>query len=423
MKILFRSRLILTLAALVMIVAVAVPLVFSAGQVHASPAQRNASSSGNPSNSPFYAVRPNGSGHTALHLSNSSISLPIGHFLYVDDGSCPDLIDVYRTTASGLVHIGAFFSGGCGSSTLFGTQDMAVTPANGAHLVPCLVYTDLFHGLVESFPINANGSLGSRVSHLANFDPIDVHISSDGNLVYVDSRPSSGSILSSYSLGTACALTALTTLSTTHFYVSFALASLSDLVTVDSKTGTIDTYALTPIGGISLLNSVPGQIGVNFSSAPDSVAVQTTGGPDVFTGQASLSRPEAQGGQENLVTGAISFLTGSPASDTNPFSKNGAATLFDNSDALLVQGEQYSNSLAVYSVTAGNMAFKEETHLNPFGGGEPSAFAQLSNVLFVNTDFFGDVEACNLSSAGASGCVTVAILTNPYGIEAGIVAL
>jgi hypothetical protein len=381
-----------------------------------------------PGNSAFYATRPSSRGRGATQVNTSPLLLPLtaGHFLYVDDGSCPDIIDVYKTTTTGLLHVGAFFTGGCNSSTLFGTQDIAVTPANGTHVVPCLVYTDYFHGLIESFPLSPTTGLPSSLaSRLLNSRPIDVHISQDGSLTYVNSLVFT-SALASYSLGAGCTLTALTKLATTHFYVSFALASLTRLLTVDSHTGTIDTYALTPAGGISLLNSVPGQISVTFSSAPNAVAVQTSGGTDVFTGQATLSRPEAQGGQENFTTGTINFLTGSPASDPNIFSSDGSAVLFDNTDSLLIQAEQYSNTLAVYSVTAGSpgsMTFLERTSLSLFGGSEPSAFAQLGSVLFVNTDFFGAVEACQLSGTGVSGCVTLGLLSNPNGVEAGTVVL
>ncbi|HET8852002.1 MAG TPA: hypothetical protein VFN02_05705, partial [Ktedonobacteraceae bacterium] len=218
-----------------------------------------------------------------------------------------------------------------------------------------------------------------------------------------------------------CALTPLPSLSTTRFYVSFALASLTRLVTANSNTGTIDTYTLTPSGGISLLKSVTGQI----SFQPDSVAVQTTGGSDVFTGQATFNPPLAQGGNENLSTGDISFLSGSPKRDPDFFNSDGAAVFVDNSDSLLVQGEQGSATLVLYSFTASSMMLKENDIFLDFQFAEPTSFAQLGNILFVNGGVGGDVEACPISSSGIPrfGCRTVAVLSDSSGFAGGSVIL
>ena len=421
----FRSKLMLTLAALVLIAAaVAVPLAFSSGYSHAAPAQHNASNRGKLDGTPFRATRKTRSVRAHVHpgraeLSTASVSGDPS-FLYVDDGSSFDLIDVFQVSTIPISFVGAFPTGGSFSSGFFGTQDIAVTPANSTH-GPCLVYIDNSNGFVSSFPINANGTLGGRVSHLFNFNPIDVHISLDGTLVYVNSLSfSNTSRLTPYSLGAGCALTALPSLSTTHFYVSFVLPALTRLVTVDSNTGHIDTYALTPSGGISLLNSVPGQI-----FQPDSVAVPT-GVSDVFTGQATNNSPRAQGGLENPTTGAINFLSGSPVRDPDPFNSDGAAVFVDNSDSLLVQGEQGSASLVLYSFTASSMALKQNNVFLDFRFAEPTTFAQRGNVLFVNGGVGGDLEACLISSSGIAfppGCQTVAVLSNTTGFAGGSVIL
>jgi len=425
---LIRSKLMLTLAALVLMAAVvAVPLAFSGGYSHAAPAQRNASNKGKPDGTAFRATRKTRSVRAHVHHNSamtSATSVSGDPFLYVDDGSFVDLIDVFQVSTTSISFVGAFPTGGSFSSGFFGTQDIDVTPANGIHTAPCLVYIDNSNGFVNSFLINTNGSLGARVSHLPNVNPIDVHISQDGKLVYVNSLTSSNTArLASYSLGAGCVLTALTTLSTTHFYVSFALASLTDLVTVDSNSNihTIDTYALTPSGGISLLKSVTGQI----SFQPDSVAVQTTGGSDVFTGQATFNPSLAQGGNENLSTGDISFLSGSPKRDPDFFNSDGAAVFVDNSDKLLVQGEQGSATLVLYSFTASSMALKENDIFLDFQFAEPTSFAQLGNILFVNGGVGGDVEACPISSSGIPrfGCRTVAVLSDSSGFAGGSVIL
>jgi len=428
MHTLIRSKLILTLAALVlMAAAVAVPLAFSSGYSHAAPAQRHASNRGKPDGTAFRATRKTRSVRAHVHhnsVMTSATSVSGDPFLYVDDGSFFDLIDVFQVSTTSIRFVGNFHPAFSSfSSGFFGTQDIAVTPANGIHTTPCLVYIDNSNGLVDSFRINATTGLPvAMVSQKSNFNPIDVHISSDGTLVYVNSLTSSNtSRLAPYSLGAGCALTALMPVPTTHFYVSFALASLTRLVTVDSNTGHIDTYALTSSGGISLLNSVPGQI----SFQPDSVAVQTMGGSDVFTGQATFNSPKAQGGNETLSSGAITPLSGSPQTDPDPFNSDGAAVFVDNSDKLLVQGEQGSASLVLYSFTTSTMALKQNDVFLDFQFAEPTTFAQLGNVLFVNGGVGGDVEACLISSSGIGfpGCQTVAVLSDTSGFAGGSVIL
>ncbi len=215
------------------------------------------------------------------------------------------------------------------------TQDIDATPANGVH-GPCLVYTDFENGFVDSFPILTTGGLGTEVSHLAiGSFPVDAHISQNGKLVYVDSLVTLGppSLLSSYKLGAGCVLTPLSSFTaTSNFYVSLALLNPTRLLTADVDTGSLDTYALTPSGGISLLNSVPGQ----FTTFPSQVASLRTrnGQHEVFTGRFGL--PQAQGGLESLATGAITFLNGSPVSDP---SGSNAASIYADEDRLLAGRE------------------------------------------------------------------------------------
>src|SRR6202043_1742015 len=97
---------------------------------------------------------------------------------------------------------------------------------------------------------------------------------------------------------------------------------------------------------------------------------------------------------------------------------NGAAVFFDSKDSFLIQGEQFSGTLASYSVlagtpgTVGSISFKSETPL-AVTSNFPSTFAHLGSTLFVDGEYNGDIEACHMSPGGASGCATVAVLTNP----------
>jgi hypothetical protein len=344
------------------------------------------------------------------------------HYLYAEDGTCPDSIDVYKIGKS-LTHVGNFPNDGCGNQGYFGTSSIAVTGTNSVH-GPCLVYISQ-SGYVDSFPINADGSLGSEVSHVptvGNALPADVVISSDGKFAYV----SDSSIdLESYGIGAGCALTFLKAAPTTELYISFALDG-TRLIAPDTNTGNIDTWTLGPNGSITFLASAPGQI-----SRPDSIALQikhTKSGTvtNVFTGQAVISAPQAQGGQYNKKTGAFAFLTGSPATDPN--GSDGAAVFFDGKDSFLIQGEQLSGTLASYSVSVGtpgvvgSISFKSETPL-AVKTNAPSDFAPLGSTLFVDARYNGDIEACHLSPGGASGCASVAVMTNTTGTSVGLAVL
>jgi hypothetical protein len=211
--------------------------------------------------------------------------------------------------------VGNFPNTGCNGTQgiYFGDQSIAVTGANHTH-GPCLVFGDAGNGFVDSFPINADGSPGAQVSHVAdvaNIKSKDVHISANGNLVYVASPSLSGttSTLESYALGAGCVLTTFMQLSTSQFYISIALVSQTRMVTDDSNAGTIDTYSLNSKGGISLLNSVPGQFGFPDSIAVQSVNTRSGTVTNVFTGRAFNGPSEVQGGQYTRTSGAITFLT------------------------------------------------------------------------------------------------------------------
>src|SRR6266849_335257 len=162
---------------------------------HAAPAQRNASNKGKPDGTAFRATRKTRSVRAHVHHNSamtSATSVSGDPFLYVDDGSFVDLIDVFQVSTTSISFVGAFPTGGSFSSGFFGTQDIAVTPANGIHTTPCLVYIDNSNDRVDSFRINATTGLPvALVSQKPNFNPIDVHISSDGTLVYVNSLTSS----------------------------------------------------------------------------------------------------------------------------------------------------------------------------------------------------------------------------------------
>lgn len=343
-----------------------------------------------------------------VHLTVSALNTSSSgtHYLYVDDGTSPDSIDVYKTGTS-LTHVGNYPTGGAVSTAYFGASNIAVTTG-------CLIYGD-GNGFVDSYPINSNGSLGTQVSHkAASGAPSDIHIKKGTSTVYVN-IPSVE--IASYSLGTGCTLTAESSVATTSYFITnFGIAG-HVLLAPDLDTSTIATYTLGSGGAITALKADTGQI-----SNPDGVAVQKSanGTFHVYTGQANGSVPHTQGGKLNTSTGAITYLTGSPATDPN--GSNGAGVTFDKMHHILIQGEQFSDTLANYSVTKGTLSFLNETHM-AVSGEQPSSYAQLNATLFVSMILNGDVEACTLTSTGATGCKTVATLTSTIGVEAGIALL
>ncbi len=343
-----------------------------------------------------------------VHLTVSALNTSSSgtHYLYVDDGTNPDSIDVYKTGAT-LTHVGNYPTGGSVMSASFGASNIAVTTG-------CLVYGD-GNDFVDSFPINANGSLGTQVSHLAvSGTPSDIHIKKGSSTAYVNVESSE---IASYSIGTGCTLTFEHSVATSSYlFLNFGIAG-KVLLAPDLNTSTIATYSLGTGGTITALNTITGQF-----STPDGVAAQKlpSGAYHVYTGQAIVGAPHAQGGKLNSSTGAITFLTGSPATDPN--GNDGASVTFDNTHHILIQGEQLGGTMANYTVKAGVLAFTNETHM-AVSGEEPSDFAQLGSTLFVDMVFNGDVEACTLTSTGATGCKTVARLTSTGGVEAGLALL
>src|SRR6202023_2010768 len=88
---------------------------------------------------------------------------------------------------------------------------------------------------------------------------------------------------------------------------------------------------------------------------------------NVYTGQVTNGRPQVQGSQYNA--GHFSSLAGSPQTDGDATSANGAAVTVDAAHMLLLQANQYSGQIAWYALTAGSpgvvgsMTYKGDTQL------------------------------------------------------------
>jgi hypothetical protein len=388
-------------------------LVFSAGTAGATSVKQ-------PAISPVAGAVAHHYTPRQLHVTKLTFSNSKGtHYLYADDGICPDSIDVYKIGAT-LTHVGNYPTNGCNSFFGFGGSSIAIAAGNSAH-GPCLIYGNKAsapsnNGFLASYPINADGSPGSEASQVntaSGDSPNDVVVTANGNFAYEDSE---GVDIESFGIGAGCTLTRLHTISA-QSQDSITLALLgSDLLTTDLNSNNIIIYKLGSDGSISLLATVAGQI-----PFPDSIAFQTYVKNQqkhyrIFTGQVAYGAPQVQGGDFAKGTGSITFLKGSPASD--PDGVGGATVIFDNAHHFLIQGEQFTDSLANYRVNANGLIFVSETPMMR-SDTEPSTFAQLGTTLFVDGTYFGDIEACSLTSSGAANCASVATLSNS-GISEGI---
>lgn len=376
-------------------------------------------------------------------LLTAMLSLPVGalaaasktavHYVYADDGLCPDTIQGFQITSKNLVPTpGSPYSAGptsCTETATFGYNTLATTPANSAH-GPCLVHSDSGRPQVESFAINpATGALtlASAISAL-NKNPMaeaqDIHISSNGNLVYVNVAFGSPNNLTSLSLGAGCVLTLDKQLAApTQDYTSLLLISPSRMVALDGSKQGIDTYALTPSGGMKLINSASGQ----FTDA-DGLASQTfvASGKQItelYTGQFAAEFQQgsvAQGGQYNPVMGTFTPLPTSPQTDAEGISLD--YLLYNTANHYLIGTESFGNSLGVWSAKGSGFTFFGHVRL-PETGAEPSAMAQIGSQLF--TVAHDVLYRCTITSAapGVNNCTTAANLSGVDGQVEGVAIL
>ena len=351
---------------------------------------------------------------TTVHIKTTALnSGSSAHYLYVDDGTCPDSIDVYKTGTT-LTHVGNFPNDACTSIAYFGATSLAVAKGNSTH-GPCLLLADS-SGFIDSFVINSDGSLGAEVTHMATHSgasPSNVTVALNGTAY--ENNP--GSDVESYSVGAGCALTYLASLSaSSQFFISLTAIG-GTLVAADLSGGSIYSYSMGSGGSLTLISSVAGQIGAPDSTAYEDIPFHGQTLYRLFTGQATASAPQVQGARYMKGTGKITFLAGSPATD--PSGSNGAAVTVDETNKVLIQGEQYSGTLANYNVKGPTMSFTAETTM-AVGGESPSMLVQMGSTLFVGMVYNGDVEACTLTATGASGCVSVAVLTSTSGVSPGM---
>jgi hypothetical protein len=286
---------------------------------------------------------PAGNNHRAAHVAGSlHASLGPGtHYLYAQDGTCPDGIDVYEVAGTGLANI-QNVAAGCEAGTFFGNHHLAVvrTPAN------CLIFSSDGDGNVYSFTINpSTGMLSTWPASSVTVGGFPGDLAVSGSTVFESNI--FGGTIDVLTVGSGCALTLRTQNSTgPEFDINIALANPTTVVSADLNSGDMVAYTLQPNDTLVETVNDPGQI-----ANPDSVAVLSG---NVYTGQATGGPPQTQGFSFDGT--AYTPLAGSPQTSSDPSSINGAAVAGSTKNHLLAQADQYSGHIGWDSVTGTGMA-------------------------------------------------------------------
>ncbi len=336
-------------------------------------------------------------------------------YLYAQYGTCPDGIDVYRTSGASVSFIQhVLLRSECSIETLAGEHHLAVvtTPAS------CLVFTDGWPdnpGYVYSFKIDAStGMIGpSPISHVSvRAGPDDLAVS--GSTVYVSASPSS--TIDVLTVNSGCGLK-IDSVNSTGSEQDINIAVVNPTTVVSTNTdsytvpGDVVAYSLQANKTLVETASDPGQI-----LDPDGVAVLNAGGHAfVFTGQNDEGPPQTQG-FAFTESGGFTPLPGSPQTSTDPGSDNAldAAVAVSLPNRLLTMGDQDSGQISWDTLSpGGGMAYGGDTSLAQ--DDTPTELTLLGNVLLVAQADSGDVEACAVAPSGVSNCRTILTTTGADG--------
>jgi hypothetical protein len=345
------------------------------------------------------------------------------HYLYADDGGNPgiDVFTLSGTTVTFLQHVNLDATDPLG---LLGLHHLAVTTYTAGSPIQrfsCLAFAT--EGLtVYSFKIANNGMLSASPVSAVAMPRWPGDLAASGSILFESSMdPIEGfdtNSLGVLSFGPGCTLSLMRETSTgTHLDMNIALINANQLVTAESDTGNLVIYSLGTHGVLTKSAVQPGQI-----ASPDSMAVWNTMTPtgvvsNVYTGQATSGPPQAQGFR--VGAGPFDPLTGSPQTDTDPKSSNGAAVAVDAAHKLLVQANNGSGQIAWYKLAAssttkvGSITFGGDTPLA--ASDQPISMAVFSGNLFVAQNLGGGVEDCALATTGVSGCHKIITLTGGGG--------
>jgi len=339
-----------------------------------------------------------------------------GHFLYVNDGSVPNVINGYVINAdcSLTPTPGSPYATGSDEATAAWSENqLATSMANG----PCVYSTDSGGnggvGQVVSWSVASDGAL-TKVSavQIANGSSSfagDVHVSADGKFVYAPTWGPS-STLDVLAVGSGCTLTLASTLTASNaLYRAIALLGNVGLMALDAANEKIDIYRITGGTKLALVSSTPTQI---TSGADGAAAIlKSPIGPLVFNGSYAVDQTEVHTVSKKGVLGNV---PGSPASD--PSGSESANVFFDASHGQLIATEQFSNAMGIYGKKGS--AYGLLGHVAMSGSDFPTAQSELGSELYVTNELGASVEACALG-VGTGTCSVATSLSN-FGIAQGI---
>jgi hypothetical protein len=373
-----------------------------------------------------------GNNHAAAQVNNGlNASLGPGtHYIYAQDGTCPDGIDAFKVSGTTLTNIQTV-GVGCSFSTFFGQHHLAVvrTPSN------CLLFAD-GDGNVYSFTIAPNsGLLSTSPASTVKIDTLPTDTSSPrffgGDLVVSGSTVFLGRTFGAteplgeidvLTVGGGCTLTLDSENPTgSELDVNFALYNPTTVVSADANSprdfpnpgdtdahsGDIVAYTLQPDNTLIETAHDHGQIPGAFpDTGPDGVAVLYG---NVYTGQATSAPPLAQG--FSFDGSSFTPVAGSPQT-ANPETSNGSAMAGSAGNHILIQANQFSGQISWYNLAGGGgrMSSGGDTPLqNP--GLRASQVTVAGNNLFVAQNHGGDLEDCALAPDSVSNCHSIATLT------------
>ena len=403
-----------------------------------------------------------GNNHAAAHV-NHGLSASLGpgtHYIYAQDATCPDGIDVFKVSGRTLTHIQTVLlakgdSGiGCSNSHFFGQHHLAAvrTPANsdrGPRARPrsradCLLLTN-GDGNVYSFTIAPNSGL------LSTSPASSVNIGTDfagGDLVVSGSTVFLGTLgeIDVLTVGGGCALTLESQNPTgSEVDVNLALYDPTTVVSADAVSGDMVAYTLEPNNTLIETANDPGQIQATGlgGSGPDSVAVLYG---NVYTGEATNIPPRAQG--FSFDGSSFTPVAGSPRTG-NPGTSNGAAVAGSANNHILIQANQFSGQISWYRLAGGGgrMSSGGDTPLQNPGATDhvcedppttgcvplmdplflpvlrPTQVTVAGNNLLVAQARGGDLEDCALAPDSVYNCHSIATLTGAFSGEGGSAAI
>jgi len=343
-------------------------------------------------------------------------------FMYVDEGLCttacgnatPDAIEVYDNTT--LVQT---FNTTMDQAFFYPGSNTLAPYKAGSGRFKCILGADSYGaagiGNITSYQMahGVSGMIQGEVSNIADpagGTPVDVKTSPTGTRAVVADL--SGS-LTFWSISPQCVLTLLNTVSVPGAsYTNTAFIGGTQVAAADPFSGMIAVFKIVA-NTLVYQTSTPAQL-----AGPNGISGRVMMG-EIATGFNS-STAMAEVGKVSHPSGAITFIPGSPATDSGGGSQ-GVTTIFTGSSTL-IQGDNNSGTLGNYALspsmswvsdTTTGAIYAEDLWVSP--GPSPNA------TLWLNGVQNGNIVVCKLSSGFATACGRWVTLANTSGMSNGMV--